>query len=105
MISRASLRSTKTPATALKATAGTRKVRIRTALAVFDPVADTTVAIRAASTMLLASWLSSWAVHSRTKLRLRKTLPAPDRSWQLMSCGSSRWVTPAPPAPCSRWPV
>ena len=41
----------------------------------------TTVAISAASTMLLASWLSSCATHSSTKLRLRKTVPAPDRSW------------------------
>ena len=69
MMMRASLRSTRTPAIALKTTAGTRKVRIRTALAVFEPVAITTVAIKPASTMLLASWLSSCATHSSTKLR------------------------------------
>ncbi len=47
----------------LNSTAGTRKVRISTALAVSEPVVVTTVAISAASTMLLASWLSVWADH------------------------------------------
>ena len=39
MMIRASARSTMTPAMALKMTAGTRNVRIRSALAVFEPVA------------------------------------------------------------------
>ncbi len=55
MIQRASLRSTMTPASALKTTAGTRKVRIRSAFAVFEPVALTTTAMSAARTMLPAS--------------------------------------------------
>ena len=105
MMQPASLRSTKTPATVLKMTAGTRKVRISTAFAVFEPVALTTVAINAASTMLLASWLSSCATHSSTKLRLRKTLPAPDRSWLPMSCGELQLGHPPASRPCSRWPV
>ena len=32
-------------------------------MAVSDPVVGTTVAMSAASTMLLASWLSVWADH------------------------------------------
>jgi hypothetical protein len=32
-------------------------------LAVSEPVASTTIAMSAASTMLLASWLSAWADH------------------------------------------
>ena len=63
MMTFASPRSTRTPPSVLNSTAGTRKVRIRTALAVSEPVVVTTVAISAASTMLLASWLRVWADH------------------------------------------
>ena len=61
MISFALLRSTRTPPSVLNSTAGTRNVRIRTATAVSEPVVRRTVAMSAASTMLLASWLSAWA--------------------------------------------
>ena len=61
MISFALLRSTRTPPSELNSTAGTRKVRIRTATAVSEPVVRRTVAMSAARTMLLASWLSAWA--------------------------------------------
>ena len=57
----ASLRSTSTPPSVLNSTAGTRNVRISTAFAVNDPVVVTTVAMSAASTMLLASWLNACA--------------------------------------------
>ena len=61
MITLALLRSTSTPPSVLNSTAGTRKVRISTATAVSEPVVRRTVAMSAASTMLLASWLSAWA--------------------------------------------
>ena len=61
MIVFALLRSTSTPPSVLNSTAGTRKLRISTATAVSEPVVRRTVAISAASTMLLASWLSVWA--------------------------------------------
>ena len=61
MMIRALLRSTSTPPSVLNSTAGTRKVRIRSATAVSEPVVRRTVAISAASTMLLASWLRVWA--------------------------------------------
>ena len=93
MISLASARSTMTPAMALKATAGNRKVRISTALAVFEPVVPTTMAINPARTILLASWLRTCAVQSETNDRLAKMLPAPDRSGLTRSCGSSTCVT------------
>ncbi len=63
MMTFASPRSTRMPPSVLNSTAGTRKVRISTALAVKEPVVVTTVAISAASTMLLASWLRAWADH------------------------------------------
>ena len=61
MIVFALLRSTSTPPSVLNSTAGTRNVRMSTATAVSEPVVRRTVAISAASTMLLASWLSVWA--------------------------------------------
>ncbi len=63
MISFALLRSTSTPPSVLNSTAGTRKVRISSATAVSEPVVRRTVAMSAARTMLLASWLSVWADH------------------------------------------
>ncbi len=63
MMTLALLRSTRTPPSVLNSTAGTRNVSRRTATAVSDSVVSCTVAMSAASTMLLASWLSVWADH------------------------------------------
>ena len=97
-INRRSIRSTYTPATADSSTAGTRNVRIRSALALFEPVASRTIRIRANNTMLPPIWVTSCASQSRRKFRLLEDL---DRARLLGDrfLGGGHGASPGPVVP------